>query len=203
MARNNTTTILNPDRSPFPISKKELEKLYLIDEKSLEDIGKQINRSRQCVARWMEYWGIKRRKTIEASKLKMVQKNNLRGPNWQGGKWWAERLKTWFVYAPNHPKCKHNGCVAEHILLAEEMIGRYLEKDEVVHHKNANRNDNSKENFCVMSKSSHMNLHRILGDIGITLLNQGQINLIFNNTKFEKDRDLISRVYIKKDLIVK
>lgn len=46
----------------------------------------------------------------------------------------------------------------EHRLVAEEMIGRPLADDEVVHHKDGNRLNNSRENLVVMKRQEHDNL---------------------------------------------
>lgn len=50
----------------------------------------------------------------------------------------------------------------EHVVVAEEMLQRKLNKDEVVHHLDSNRSNNSPDNLLVMSYSSHLKLHRWL-----------------------------------------
>lgn len=64
-----------------------------------------------------------------------------------------------FVYVPTHPHATKEGYVMEHILVMEEHIGRYLKKDEVVHHKNHNRIDNSINNLQLMTFKEHASLH--------------------------------------------
>ncbi len=59
------------------------------------------------------------------------------------------------VYCPMHPEANTWGYVYEHRLVAEQMIGRRLIKDEVVHHKNRKRWDNRPENLEVMDKRAH------------------------------------------------
>jgi transcriptional regulator with XRE-family HTH domain len=51
------------------------------------------------------------------------------------------------------------GWVAEHKLLAEFLLGRKLNKDEVVHHRNFLAHDNSIENLQVMKENEHQRLH--------------------------------------------
>ena len=66
------------------------------------------------------------------------------------------------VYAPEHPKANTRGYVYEHRLIAEvHILGRRLQKDEVVHHINHVRHDNRIENLQVMSRKEHDDLHAL------------------------------------------
>lgn len=49
---------------------------------------------------------------------------------------------------------------AIHRVVAEQMIGRPLGHDEVVHHRDSNRRNNSPENLEVMTRAEHTRLHR-------------------------------------------
>ena len=55
------------------------------------------------------------------------------------------------IYKPDHPYSSKYGIIKEHRLVMEEIIGRYLEKHENVHHKNGNRKDNRPENLELWS----------------------------------------------------
>lgn len=64
------------------------------------------------------------------------------------------------VYKPNHPRAKSNGYVYEHILVAEKCLGRSLDENEVIHHINENKNDNSPVNLMVFANhAEHMKYH--------------------------------------------
>jgi hypothetical protein len=46
-----------------------------------------------------------------------------------------------------------------HRLIMEEQLGRKLHRNEVVHHIDGNRWNNSPDNLCVMTRSEHARLH--------------------------------------------
>lgn len=65
------------------------------------------------------------------------------------------------IYFPDHPKADSRGWILEHDLIMECYIGRWLKKDEIVHHINHIRNDNRIENLQLMTRSEHTRLHRL------------------------------------------
>ena len=52
---------------------------------------------------------------------------------WKGGRQHSGNYV--YVYCPDHPFAKKNGCVLESRLMMELKLGRYLRPEEVVHHK--------------------------------------------------------------------
>ena len=65
------------------------------------------------------------------------------------------------IYFPDHPKSTNDGYIMEHDLIMECNIGRWLKKDEIVHHINHIRDDNRIENLKLLTKSEHARLHMI------------------------------------------
>ncbi|MBO1703590.1 HNH endonuclease [Eubacterium callanderi] len=63
------------------------------------------------------------------------------------------------VYMPEHPKSTKEGYIMEHDLIMECSIGRWLAENEVVHHKNEQRDDNRLQNLELMTASDHMSYH--------------------------------------------
>ena len=63
------------------------------------------------------------------------------------------------IYFPDHPKSDKYGYILEHDLIMECNIGRWLNKDEIVHHINGIRNDNRIENLMLMTRGEHSRLH--------------------------------------------
>lgn len=65
---------------------------------------------------------------------------------WRGGR--RKSGKVMLVKAPpGHPTARSDGYIAEHRLVMEQKLGRYLKPEEVVHHKNTDSMDNRPDNL--------------------------------------------------------
>ena len=65
------------------------------------------------------------------------------------------------LYLPSHPFSSKDGYIAEHRVVAEAKIGRYLSKGEIVHHIDENKLNNNPENLVVFrSISDHRRFHQ-------------------------------------------
>lgn len=80
-------------------------------------------------------------------------------------------------YIPQHHLADMSGKVYEHMIMAEELLGRKLIDGEVVHHKDENRLNNSLDNLMVFkSRADHSAYHKgcdikLDGDVYIAIHN--------------------------------
>lgn len=65
-----------------------------------------------------------------------------------------------YAVVKGHPKATKYGYVLHHRIVMENHLGRLLNKNEIVHHKNHNRKDNRIDNLEVMDATEHAKLHR-------------------------------------------
>jgi hypothetical protein len=74
------------------------------------------------------------------------------------------------ILKPEHPHANANGYVFEHRLVCEELLGRYLTEDEIVHHRDRNRLNNDPSNlFIFYGHDTHCAFHKAkLRDTSLT-----------------------------------
>ena len=80
-------------------------------------------------------------------------------PHWKGGREVNDQGYV-LVHAPGHPRA-HRNKVREHILIAEEALGKPLPPEAVVHHPNEDPTDNRHENLVIcQDQGYHKLLHQ-------------------------------------------
>lgn len=87
--------------------------------------------------------------------------SNIRSNNFKGGKR-IDGQGYVHIWKPNHPSLLNStrNYVHEHTLVMEKHIGRFLKKNEVIHHINGIKTDNRIENLQLFSShSDHMKKH--------------------------------------------
>lgn len=134
--------------------KIKLEHMYFQENKGLNRIAKELGVTRTVISRRFEKFGIKKLDPVSAKTVFGSAENS---GNWKGGR--IVQNGYYMVRCPNHPKAML-GYVYEHRLVMEQHIGRYLEKDEIVHHKNRDKQDNRLENLEILTPSEHNKVHR-------------------------------------------
>lgn len=168
-----------------PPSEDYLREEYITKRKDMHEIARESGYAVGTIYNYMKKYGIKSRPTMTEetrikiglsnkgkiknigrivspetrAKISQTQKGRVYKPSKYGG---HSRKRTdgyIKVYVPLHPHANKDGYVMEHILAMEKHIGRYLEKDEVVHHINHNRSDNRIENLQLMTFKEHARLH--------------------------------------------
>jgi len=77
----------------------------------------------------------------------MIGGNN---PKWKGGRTINDHGYI-LIRCLEHPYADYRGYVKEHRLVVEKHIGRYLTREEIVHHINEITDDNRLENLQVMT----------------------------------------------------
>lgn len=108
----------------------------------------------KCLACGKEFYA-SRAKIREGGGKYCSRKCNTRGehnPAWKGGR----RIRNGYAVTWTDVGMYR----FEHRIVMEEMLGRPLTSNEIVHHVNGDSLDNNPKNLRVMMQSEHMSLHR-------------------------------------------
>ena len=171
------------------IPRDKLTLLYIDEERTVREISEMLNASVGKIHKFIKLYGLTRDKYTQRAKDKMhrnlcewhnTHTSPMRGkhlsdetrqkisashkgkqykPSQYGGHIKQRADGYIYVYVPNHPYASKDGYVMEHILTMERVVGRYITRDEVVHHINHVRNDNRIENLQLMTFKEHASLH--------------------------------------------
>lgn len=127
------------------LTKKALLKLYIEEKKSLKEIALIVGINRRTVGRWLKKYNIKSRLRNQWGK------NN---SSWKGGRRHNSQGYV-LLKRVEHPNAHVDGYILEHRLVMEKYLGRYLEKNEIIHHKNGIKDDNRLENLKIVQTKNN------------------------------------------------
>jgi len=142
----------------------DLEKLYLTDELSTNEIAQLKGCNKSTVKQALKRAGIQARSTREAVRLRFKKHYRLRygdqHPNWKGGRircgskgrYIGIRL---YPDSPFYCMTDKRGYVLEHRLVMAQALGRPLLQSEKVHHRNGIKHDNKLVNLKLVSPLDH------------------------------------------------
>lgn len=130
----------------------DLEDLYINKKMSMHSIAKIKGCSPGAVYHALKRKNIVRRSLMDARKIRLLRED--KSPNYKGGRLSYGGYVS--ILKRDHPNCSKIGYVLEHRLVMEKEIGRYLTKQEHIHHKNHIKSDNRIENLEILSPSNHI-----------------------------------------------
>ncbi len=133
---------------------KEAFRTYLISEycqkrRSIVSLAEEFNVSASTIRKYLEKYEVPRRSRNEKSSCFTGGRNICSNG-------YVE------IIVPGHPATNARGYVYEHRIVAEKKLGRYLLSNEVVHHIDGNKTNNSPNNLIVLSNEDHATLHALL-----------------------------------------
>ena len=127
---------------------------YLIFEykdNSIRQIAHKLNVTQVAIRKYFKKYN------IPFKEKKDTYLRGAKAPNWNGGRHMHNGYIE--IYAPKHPHNNKRNCIYEHQKVMEDYLGRYLEKGEVVHHKDLCKTNNNIENLQLLTMSEHSKLH--------------------------------------------
>lgn len=138
---------------------KEICRMYGLSEKSSTNIGIRLKKL-----------GIEIRKDA-----------GINHHNWKGGI--ISKGDGYIgIWKPEHPRADKQGYVYEHTLVYEKEKGILPSKNEVIHHIDMDKHNNSIDNLYLCNNKEHLEIHRSLDKIVRTLINRNIIE--FQNGKY-------------------
>lgn len=125
----------------------------------------EFKKGQKHTSEWKQYMG----------KLNKGKRNYF----WKGGR--IKQSGYIYLYSPDHPYRSKKNYVAEHRLVVEKHIKRYLLRKETIHHINEIKTDNRIENLYIFPNiESHSSYHILFKNNLIKRITKSNINPILS-----------------------
>ena len=133
------------------LAPEDLKRMYEEENLSATQIADRYKISQSTVQKWLILCNILRRKP--------GARKGMYNPRWKRGH--AVNVGNGYagVKVEDHPLASTWGYVKVHVLEMEKVVGRHLTKDERVHHKDGNKQNNLAENLELFPSESDHQLH--------------------------------------------
>ena len=125
--------------------------IFKYKDNSIRQIAHKLNVTQVAIRKYFKKYN------IPFKEKKDTYLRGAKAPNWNGGRHMHNGYIE--IYAPKHPHKNKRNCIYEHQKVMEDYLGRYLEKGEVVHHKDLCKTNNNIENLQLLTMSEHSKLH--------------------------------------------
>lgn len=124
--------------------------------KSVQETARLMGSAKKQVRKYLQQSDVPIRPHSEATP------KGKENPAWRGGR---HVDKSGYVYLrrPDHPNRNSAGYVFEHRLVMEAHLGRHLEPEEVVHHRDKNKQNNAIENLELFGSNGEHLAHELKG----------------------------------------
>lgn len=127
---------------------EQLHDLYTLKRMTVDEIGCLLGISGKVVNKRLRKIGVKMRPR--------GQKFGCEHKGWKGGKT-IDKSGYVLSYHPDHPNANRSGYIREHRVVMESIVGRFLTKEEVVHHIDGNKLNNCPSNLKLyQSNGEHL-----------------------------------------------
>jgi hypothetical protein len=140
---------------PAPLPKTKVDEVLKLIRggKSLLEASEISGVARPTIAGYCRKRGVATRRTGQRGP---DRKSNRGGP----GNRYVDRDGYVIVYAPDHPWPRRSTNVAEHVMVMELHLGRRIRRNECVHHKDEDRQNNDLSNLELKTRGAHSSEHR-------------------------------------------